>query len=136
MKNKKVILDTNLWISFLITKNHTEIDSLIFEGKVKLIFSTELIDEFLTVTSRPKFNKFFNKQDVENLLKIFDSFGKLIKVKQEIIACRDPKDNFLLSLAVESKADFLVTGDSDLLTMKKIKNTKIVTWRVFTDSLK
>jgi len=136
MKNKKVILDTNLWISFLITKNHTEIDSLIFEGKVKLIFSTELIDEFLTVTSRPKFNKIFNKQDVENLLKIFDSFGKLIKVKQEIIACRDPKDNFLLSLAVESKADFLVTGDSDLLTMKKIKNTKIVTWRVFTDSLK
>lgn len=45
MKSKKVILDTNLWISFLISKQLNFIDDLLLEGKIKLIFSKELIDE-------------------------------------------------------------------------------------------
>ncbi len=118
MRNEKVIFDTNLWISFLITKDHTEIDDLIIEGKIHLIFSPELIEEFLTVTSRPKFKKYFRKQDIEELLEIFDTYATLVNVNLEITECRDPKDNFLLSLAVESKADYLVTGDQDLLTKK------------------
>ena len=72
MRNKKVIFDTNLWISFLITKDFSEIDDLIFEGKIKLIFSDELIEEFLAVATRPKFKKYFNNQDIEKLLQAFD----------------------------------------------------------------
>ncbi len=48
----------------------------------------------------------------------------------------DFKDNFLLSLAVESKSDYLVTGDSDLLTIKKIKKTKILNWTDFIKEIK
>ncbi len=135
MKRKKVILDTNLWISFLITQNYTKIDYLIAEGKIKLIFSHELIEEFITVASRPKFKNIFNAADIEKLLELFDYYGKLIKVNIEINKCRDPKDNFLLSLAVESKADYLVTGDSDLLILKKIKKTKILSWNDFKNEL-
>ncbi|MCF8231949.1 MAG: putative toxin-antitoxin system toxin component, PIN family [Bacteroidales bacterium] len=43
MKTKKVILDTNLWISYLITKNYPLIDQLIDNEKIRLIFSTELL---------------------------------------------------------------------------------------------
>ena len=135
MKRKKVILDTNLWISFLITQNYTKIDYLIAEGKIKLIFSYELIEEFITVASRPKFKNIFNAADIEKLLELFDYYGKLIKVNIEINKCRDPKDNFLLSLAVESKADYLVTGVSDLLILKKIKKTKILSWNDFKNEL-
>ena len=39
----------------------------------------------------------------------------------------DPKDNFLLNLAVDSKADFLLTGDKDLLVLGKVGDTKIMT---------
>jgi len=136
MKTRKIILDTNLWISFLLTKNHTEIDKLLIEGKIRLLFSTELIEEFLTVTSRPKFKNYFRQEDVEILLDLFDTYGKLVKVKQEIKECRDPKDNFLLSLAVEGKADFLVTGDTDLLMLEKIKKTRIVTWKDLINELR
>ena len=128
MRNKKLILDTNIWISFLISKNLTAIDDLISNGKIKLIFSTELIEEFLTVAKRPKFKKYFSESNLKDLLELFDNYGKLIKVKIRITECRDPKDNFLLSLAVESKADYLVTGDSDLLILKKIKKTRIISW--------
>jgi len=131
MKSKKIILDTNLWISFLITQNYKEIDKLISERKVQLIFSKELIDEFINVVKRPKFKNFFNETDIEKLLDMFDYYGKFVDVKIKINECRDPKDNFLLSLAVASKSDYLITGDADLLVLKKIQKTKILTWRDF-----
>lgn len=128
MKNKKIILDTNLWISFLISKNFTQIDELIENRKITLIFSNELISEFLDVISRPKFEKYFSKIDIEKILIYFAQFGKMIKVKSDIKLCRDEKDNFLLNLSVDSKADFLITGDSDLLVLQKIERTKIITF--------
>ncbi|MFO7828184.1 MAG: putative toxin-antitoxin system toxin component, PIN family [Bacteroidales bacterium] len=136
MKSKKVILDTNLWISFLITRRHPTLDDYLFNGKIKLVFSKELIEEFLTVAKRPKFEKYFADSDIHDLLQLFDSFGELIIVSSDISACRDPNDNFLLNLAVDSKADFLITGDGDLLTIKKIKKTRILNWTDFLNEIK
>ncbi|HEY0089089.1 MAG TPA: putative toxin-antitoxin system toxin component, PIN family [Candidatus Lokiarchaeia archaeon] len=61
------------------------------------------------------------------LIQIIDKYGILIKVSSEIEKCRDFKDNFLLNLAIDSKADYLVTGDNDLLEMKNIHQTEILT---------
>jgi len=129
MKSKRIILDTNLWISFLISKNLTEIDNLVQTKDTTLIFSNESLEEFIEVVKRPKFEKYFSKKDIEKLLDIFDQFAELIKVKSEIDICRDPKDNFLLNLAIDGKVDYLVTGDKDLLILEKIKKTKIITFR-------
>jgi uncharacterized protein len=131
MRNKKIILDTNLWISFLITKKFTQIDKLIESKKITLIFSDELIAEFIDVAKRPKFEKYFSKKDIEKILSYFDEFGKLIKVKSDIQLCRDAKDNFLLNLSVDSKADYLITGDNDLLVLEKIERTKIMNFTGF-----
>ncbi|MFW6275809.1 MAG: putative toxin-antitoxin system toxin component, PIN family [bacterium] len=129
MKSKKIILDTNIWISFLITKDYSFLDKYIEREKAILIFSEELIQEFLTVAKRPKLQKYFSDKDIEKLLHTFENFGNLIKVTSNIELCRDYKDNFLLNLAVDSKADFLVTGDKDLLEIKNIEKTRILTIR-------
>ena len=129
MKSKKVILDTNLWISFLIKHDYSFLDKYIEKGKVKLVFSEELIQEFLTVATRPKFQKFFTDDDIQNIIQIFDYYGILIKVTSEVNICRDFKDNFLLNLAIDGNADYLVTGDEDLLEIKNIQETKILTIR-------
>ncbi len=131
MRSKKVILDTILWISFLISRKLNVIDNLIDSKKIVLIFSNELIEEFLTVAKRPKFSKYFSDSDLSYLLRKFDLYGRLIDVKSHIVECRDYKDNFRLNLAVDSKADYLVTGDSDLLVIKEILKTKICTWNEF-----
>jgi uncharacterized protein len=133
MENKKVILDTNLWISFLITNNFNQIDKLIENKKICLVFSSELIEEFLVVVSRPKFKRYFSQDEIEKILDYFDQFGELVIVKTDVYICRDEKDNFLLNLAIDSKADYLITGDADLLDLKKIEKTNILT---FTDFLK
>ncbi len=49
-----------------------------------------------------------------------------IDVTSEVTVCRDPKDNFLLALSKDGKASHLITGDKDLLTLKKFGKTKIV----------
>lgn len=133
MKNNKIILDTNLWISFLISKKFSQIDKLIENKKITLVFSDELIEEFVDVVRLPKFEKYFSKSDVEKLLDCFDQYGELIKVKSDVNICRDEKDNFLLNLSIDSKADYLITGDNDLLVLKQIEKTKIIT---FTDFMK
>jgi len=64
--------------------------------------------------------------DMAKLLEIFDTYGEFVKVKSNIEICRDLKDNFLLSLSIDSQADFLITGDNDLLELKNFGKTKIL----------
>ncbi len=129
MKNQeiKLILDTNLWVSFLITKNYTHLDEILFVKKAKLIFSEELLEEFLDVVKRPKFRRFFSSNDIEELLETIQEFSVFVDVNSKIELCRDAKDNFLLSLAKDSKANYLITGDKDLLELKVLEKTKILT---------
>jgi uncharacterized protein len=136
MKSKRVILDTNLWISFLISKKFNAIDSLINKGDILLIFSEESLEEFVTVARRPKISKYISESAIDEILYLFHKYGKLIKVLSNVGDCRDQKDNFLLNLAIDSNADFLITGDSDLLTLKRIKNTIIITWNDFIKEIK
>jgi len=129
----KVIIDTNLWISFLISKNYAQLDEIIFSRKCTLIFSEELLEEFLTVIKRPKFRRFFTQEDTENLIETIQEYAEFVEVKSKIEVCRDEKDNFLLSLSKDSKANYLITGDKDLLELKEFESTKITT---MTDFLK
>lgn len=131
----KVIIDTNLWISFLITKNYTKLDSLFERKKIQLLFSKELIEEFILVTKRPKFEKYFKESDIERLLYLFDSIGELVQVKSDVKECRDFKDNFLLNLAIDGKAKYLISGDKDLLVLGKIEKTIIITMADFLDRI-
>lgn len=129
MKNKvnRIVIDTNLWISFLITKDFSKLDEIIFNGKGILVFSTELLNEFLEVAKRPKFRKFFSATDIEDILDTIDEFADFVKVETEVQVCQDYKDNFLLSLSLDGNANILLTGDKDLLELKQFGETKILT---------
>lgn len=122
----RVILDTNLWISFLLTKDVTKLDVVISNHNTQLLFSKELVEEFLEVTKRSKFKKYFSPADVEKILLEIHNIATFVKVTSNIIACNDPKDDFLLSLAVDGKATHLITGDKQLLLLKSIHKTKIL----------
>ncbi len=126
-KAKRVILDTNLWISFLTSKDHSKLDDIIFSKKCILVFSQELLDEFLEVVRRAKFRRFFSASDIEEILETIDEYADFVDVDSDVNVCRDTKDNFLLSLAIDGKADFLLTGDQDLLALNPFQKTKIIT---------
>ena len=56
-------------------------------------------------------------------MKTLEEFAEFVEVKSKITTCRDEKDNFLLALAVDGNADFLITGDEDLLVLKEVNKT-------------
>ena len=123
----RLVIDTNLWISFLLTKNLSKLDILISSNKVTFIFSKELLEELIEVTQRSKFRKYFDFDDIENLLLQIKKRAIFITIKSETNICRDAKDNFILSLAFDGKATHIITGDKDLLVLKKFGRTKILT---------
>ncbi len=123
----RVIIDTNLWISFLISKDYSKLDKIISEKQVTLLYSQDLIDEFIEVAQRPKFKKYFTTEDLQALLLSMSSRATFIEVASTVDTCSDSKDNFLLALAKDGKASHLVTGDKDLLILKIFGRTKILT---------
>lgn len=131
-RKDRVIIDTNLWISFLLTKDFFRLDKIFSGESIVLLFSQELLDEFIEVASRPKFKKYFTLTVLEDLLQQIRLQGEFIQVTSIIDICRDPKDNFLLSIAKDGHADYLLTGDNDLLILKKMGKTKILTFMEYT----
>jgi uncharacterized protein len=130
---KRIILDTNLWISFLITAKYEQLDALLLEQRCQLLFSKELLHEFVTVSRRPKLRKYFKVDALSDLLELIDEYAEFVEVTTDVNLCRDPKDNFLLSLGIDGKAEYLITGDKDLLVLEKLENMQICT---MTDFLK
>jgi len=93
-KKDRIIIDTNLWISFLLTKQFSFLDDLLEKGQIRLLFSQELLSEFLEVIDRPKFKKFFHEKDLKILMEFIEQYAEFIDVISNAIACRDEKDNF------------------------------------------
>ena len=117
----RIIIDTNLWISYLLTKD-PHLDRLLANNLVTLLFSQDLILEFIEVAKRPKFKKYFSSSDLEILLVSLSAKAIFIEVLNSVNIAPDPKDNFLLALAKEGNATHLITGDKDLLSQEIRKN--------------
>ena len=137
-KNKplKLIIDTNLWIRFIISNSQNELDILLFNNKARLLFSEALMNEIELTITKPKLKRFFPAIAIREMLSVFEPFIDFVEVSSSIEVCRDPKDNFLLALAKDGKADYLLTGDKDLLALKKFDRTNIITIREFLDERK
>ena len=128
---KRVIIDTNLWISFLITNNLNILSELFLFERFQIIFSDELFNEFLDVARRPKFKKYFDEKSVQLLIQNISEKLEFIEVASAINICRDLKDNFILALSIDGNADYIVTGDKDLLSLNGFKGKKIITINEF-----
>ncbi len=109
-----------------MTKEHSILDKLFTANSITLLFSEALLDEFIEVSQRQKFRKYFAVTDLQNLLIQIKNKAQFVDVISNIQICRDPKDNFLLSLAKDGSATHLLTGDKDLLDIKVFDNTKML----------
>ncbi len=131
MAKLRVIIDTNLWISFLLTNDYAKAGRFFLNDELTLLFSQELLDEFITVAERPKFQKYFPSIALQALLLQLSAKATFIEVHSSVKICRDPKDNFLLALAQDGAATHLITGDKDLLVLEQFGETRILTMTEF-----
>jgi len=125
-KRDRVIFDTNIWISYLISDEFSSLDTLIIDQYIDLIYSEELLEEFIAVARRGKFSRYFTENDVNYLVDGLLKFAEFFDVKSNFNLCRDPRDNFLLSLSFDAQATHLITGDKDLLEIEYFYGTRIL----------
>lgn len=124
----RIVIDTNVWISYLIGGYLREnLDNKILSNEIKILFSEDMLKEFFEVVSRPKFKKIFLEKRIKELVILMRKFEETIQIKERINICRDPKDNLILETAVSGKADLIITGDDDLLSLSPFRNIRIIT---------
>lgn len=133
----KVILDTNIWISFLLGKRLTILREIVDMEDVEIYVSDDLLAELRDVAFRPKFEGIIGKDSIINLFGLINAKCQFIQnYKSAESAIRDIKDLYLLSMAESIPADYLVTGDQDLLVLKNHKETLIITFAEFVSIVK
>jgi len=123
-----VVIDTNIFVSaFLYGGNPEKIFNFWKKEVFSLLLSPELHHEIISVLKRYKVEETVIN---ELILLLNNKSIKIIPGKVEKV-CRDEKDNMILALCGEGNADYLITGDKDLLILKKYKKTKILTPKEF-----
>lgn len=130
-KSYKIIVDTNIWISFLIGKNLKGLQNQIDSKFIKIITCNEQLQELSEVFKKPKIKKYFLKDEINEFFELLEESSVNFIISSSTTICRDPKDNYLISLAIDSEADFLITGDKDLLELMKVGKTTIIKYTDF-----
>jgi putative PIN family toxin of toxin-antitoxin system len=127
----RVVIDTNIWISYLVGQTLSGLTDQILNERIIILYSEELLAELVEVLHRQKFKKYFTSENIQELISLIDAKFEHVEVTKHIKACRDEKDNFLLDLCISGNADYLVTGDADLLVLNPFLQTEIIDYRSF-----
>ena len=126
--NRRFVLDNNILVSALLVKNSAPfwVIKKVEEMGV-ILYSEATLLELNQVLNRKKFVKYFTVEEKQEfIVKLIES-AELVAITESIDVCRDPKDNKFLELAVSGEADFIVSGDRDLLVLNPFRNIEIIT---------
>lgn len=124
----KVIIDTNLWISFLIGHQTQLVRRMLTDLRFDVYVCSRLIEEIRDVASRDKIRKYVSEADLDDLLAIINAYCQFATIEAEVAptAIRAPKDLYLIALADTIGADYIVSGDADLTDLGQYKQTRIM----------
>ena len=134
MKNRtdkpwRVVIDTNIWISFLIGKRLSGLHRHIDSGRIEIATCAMQLRELAEVLNRPRIRKYIPEAQAEEFIDLLLDVVLMVEPEQGPPLCRDLKDDYLLYTAMAAKADYLVSGDNDLLSISSIGNTQIITYK-------
>ncbi len=128
MRNRFFVFDTNVLLSALL--NYSSIPARAYNKSRYdgvLLISDETAAEYIRVFARERFEKYASLNDRLEFIDKVISDALPVVIRKPIIACRDPKDDKFLSVAVNGGAGCIVSGDSDLLVLHPFQNISILT---------
>ena len=127
----KVVFDSNIFISGIIFGgNPRKVIDLVIEGKIQLCISSDILIEIKEVLERDKFG--FSPEITQQIIIEIELLSEFITpTKKHSAVKRDAGDNIIVDCAVEAGADYIITGDDDLLSLREYKKVKIISARDF-----
>ncbi len=123
----RVVIDTNVWVSRVLIADSASaqaVDEALSQSQVMVSDAT--IEELSDVLSREKFDQYVPLDDREHFLRRLLQVTTIVSVISEVTDCRDPSDNRFLALALDSNSDFIISGDTDLLSLNPWRGIQIV----------
>jgi uncharacterized protein len=124
MTTPRVVLDTNVLVSGLLGGSGLDVIRRWRQGDFVLIVSPQIFEEYETVLKRPKFG--LPEWLVEELLTFIREHADWVEPQAQVEVVRDPADDKFLEAAVSGKADYIVSGDNDLLDLEVFEVIPIV----------
>lgn len=124
----RLVFDTNIIISAMLFEGSKP--SKAFGVSIKqgvILFSSSTLSELEDVLWRKKFDPYISHEERKQFLSSFILHSRPVEINETITECRDPRDNKFLELAVCGKADFIISGDEDLLILNPFRNIQILT---------
>lgn len=130
--SKFYVLDTNVIVSAILSSESVprKAFNFVFNSE-KILLSYPIWDELNEVLQRPKFAKYITEEKRDKFLWELYNQSEFIDIIEEIKECRDEKDNKFLELAISGNADFIITGDNDLLVLNPFRTIQIITPKSF-----
>ena len=130
----RVILDANVYISYLLSANPTGtitriVETTLLSDDIDLLLPPELIREIVTsAMSKPYIRNRVTDERIESVLAMVASSSELLPESDEdfVRYVRDHKDDYLVAYSLINHADYLVTGDQDLLVLGQVHDLEIV----------
>jgi putative PIN family toxin of toxin-antitoxin system len=121
----KVVFDTNVLISaILFGGSPRKCLELAIEGEIELYISRGIMSEFEGVLRREKFG--VEEENLRYITSSLDLIANFVSPKAKLhIIKKDPQDNMILECAIESEADFIISGDIHLLELSEFRKIKI-----------
>jgi uncharacterized protein len=129
---ERIVADTNLLISRLLLPESLTAKAVrkaVDEGQL-LVSDATLVD-LADVLSRPKFDPYISLEDRQVFIRVLNRIAERVIVTAPIKACRDPKDDKFLEVALNGEADLIVTGDRDLLALHPFRGVDILSPREY-----
>ena len=123
----RIVFDTNVIVSAALLAGSVPrraFDKALDEGKV--LISVQALLELAEVFGRQKFDKYLLEEERMRFLIGLLKEAELVEVVEEVVECRDVRDNKFLELAISGQADFIVTGDDDLLVLNPFRGIPIL----------
>jgi uncharacterized protein len=123
----RIVVDTNVLVSRLILPQSVPAQALRrAELEGRLLVSEATMYELADVLSRPRFDRYVNRENRKGFLQRLGNIAELVPIIRLVRECRDPKDDKVLEVALNGTADVIITGDSDLLMLNPWRGVAIV----------
>jgi uncharacterized protein len=130
----RFVFDTNVIVSSVLLAGSVPrraFDKALDRGT--MLISAPVLLELSEVLSREKLNKYLLESERMRFLVALLRETELVEITTSVTVCRDAKDDKFLELAVSGNADYIVSGDEDLLVLNPFRGIPILTPRNFLD---
>ena len=124
---QRLVLDTNALVSRLLVPSSVParaVDRALVEGQP--LASEATLEELAAVLARPKFDAYVSIEDRQEFLRLLGRLLEIVPIVHTIQACRDPRDDKFLELAINGEAELIVSGDEDLHSLNPFRGIAIL----------